>query len=193
MDRIKTALEIALERAAAVKVDPEKLLEIENLSQGKVLGARFLSDQELNLKEELLKIQPEVRPHVLKGLEETFLNNLRLPRDGDTMNTNRRCMDGLLQIKKNRSLLKQVFKEIEMLFQYYARSLEQAYLNLKEDFAVKVAQGARAMNLPMGGRTGINVEHMPEFQEEWLRLRDQLASQYEKVLEEKRQQIRGID
>ncbi|HBT46416.1 MAG TPA: hypothetical protein DEA73_00825 [Peptococcaceae bacterium] len=193
MEKIKTALEIALERAAAVKVDPEKLLEIENVSQGKVLGARFLSDQGLNLKEELLKIRPEARPYVLKGLEETFLNNLRLPRDGDTMNTNRRCMDGLLQIKKNRSLLKQVFKEIEMLFQYYARSLEQAYLNLKEEFAVKVAQGVRAMNLSMGGRTGINVEHMPEFQEEWFRVRDQLASQYDRVLEEKREQIRKID
>ncbi|MGI9952142.1 hypothetical protein V3F56_07235 [Moorellaceae bacterium AZ2] len=193
MDKIKTALEIALERAAAIKVDPEKLLEAEHLSQGKVLGARFLSNKELNLKEELLKIKPEARPYVLRGLEDTFLNNLRLPRNGDTMETNRRCMEGLLQIKKNKSLLKQAFKEIEMLFQYYARALEQAYLNLKEDFAVRLAQGKRALNLPPGGRAEVNVEYLPEFQEEWFRLRDQLASQYETILEEKRGYIRKID
>lgn len=193
MDRIKTALEIALERAAAIKVDPEKLLEAEHLPQGRVLGARFLSQKELNLKEELLKFRPEVRPYILKGVEEAFLTNLRLPRDGNSMETNRRCMEGLLQIKKNKSLLKQVFKEIEMLFQYYAGALEQAYLNLKENFAARLAQGKRALGRQVGPRGNAEVEYLPEFQEEWLRLREQLTAQYEAILEEKRVYIRNID
>lgn len=193
MEKIKTALEIALERAAAMKVDPEKLLEAEHLPQGKILGARFLSNKELNLKEELLKFKPEARPYILRGLEDTFLNNLRLPRYGDSLETNRRCMEGLLQIKKNKNLLKQAFNEIEMLLQYYTRALEQAYVNLKEDFAVRLAQGNRVLSRQLGGRGNVEVEYLPEFKEEWLRLRDQLAAQYEAILEEKKEYIRNIN
>lgn len=193
MEKIKTALEIALERAAAMKVDPEKLLEAEHLPQGKILGARFLSNKELNLKEELLKFKPEARPYILQGLEDTFLNNLRLPRDGDSLETNRRCMEGLLQIKKNKNLLKQAFNEIEMLLQYYTRALEQAYVNLKEDFAVRLAQGKRVLSRQLGGRGNVEVEYLPEFKEEWLRFREQLAAQYEAILEEKKKYIRNIN
>lgn len=193
MDKVKTALEIALERAKAIEVDEEKILELENLPRGRVLGAQFLSNKDFNLEEELQKFNGKTKPHVLKGVEEAFLNNLRLPRDGNSMETNRRCMEGLLLIKKNKGALKQVFKEIEMLFQYYARALEQAYVNLKEEFAARLAQAGRSLGKQVVPLRLPNVESLPEFQEEWLRFREQLSAQYETLLEEKRQYIRSIN
>ncbi|MDN5347974.1 MAG: hypothetical protein PWP65_1538 [Clostridia bacterium] len=193
MDKIKTALEIALERANAIKVDSEKLLELDYVPQGKVLGARFLSNNNFNLEEELRKFGPEARPYVLRGLEDTFLSNLSLPRDEVSMQANRRCMEGLKLIKKNKAALKQVFQEIETLFQYYARALEQTYVNLKEDFAARLLQAQRALGRQLGMRVNIDVERQPEFQEEWSRLRGQLSAQYENILEEKRRYIRSLN
>lgn len=192
MDKVKTALEIALERAKAIEVDEEKILELENLPRGRVLGAQFLSNKDFNLEGELQKFNGRARAHVVKGVEETFLGNLRLPRDENSMDTNRRCMEGLLLIKKNKGALKQVFKEIEMLFQYYARALEQAYVNLKEEYAARLAQAGRSLGKQVVPLRLPNVESLPEFQEEWGRFRDQLSAQYETLLEEKRQYIRSI-
>ncbi|MCG0278252.1 MAG: hypothetical protein L5656_06935 [Thermanaeromonas sp.] len=192
MDKVKTALEIALERAKTIEVDEEKIMELDYLPRGRVLGAQFLSNKDFNLEKELDKFNLKARTYVVKGIEETFLGNLRLPRDEISMDTNRRCMEGLLTIKKNKAALKQVFKEIEMLFQYYARALEQAYVNLKEEYAARIAQAGRSLGKQVVPLRLPNVESLPEFQEEWARFREQLSAQYETLLEEKRQYIRSI-
>jgi len=192
MDKVKTALEIALERAKTIEVDEEKILELDYLPRGRVLGAQFLSNKDFDLEKELDKFNLKARPYVVKGMEETFLGNLRLPRDEISMDTNRRCMEGLLAIKKNKAALKQVFKEIEMLFQYYARALEQAYVNLKEEYAARLAQAGRSLGKQVVPLRLPNVESLPEFQEEWGRFREQLSAQYEALLEEKRQYIRSL-
>ena len=193
MDKIKSALEVALERASAIKVEPEKALELEFLPQGKVLAARFISDPGLNIEAELNKIQPEGRTYARRGLEETWLAGLTLPRDEAGLQANRRRMDGLQLLKKDKGALKQALKEMETLFQYYASAMQQAYVNLKEDLAGKVAQAQQRMGRQPGGRGSVEVERLPEFQEEWLRASSQISTQYEALLEEKRRQIRGLN
>jgi hypothetical protein len=66
---------------------------------------------------------------------------------------------------------------------------EQAYAQLKAQFE---AQVMGAMSRQMGQQAQgmqVNVETMPEFQQQWLSVSSQMDSQYEQHLEDFRKQL----
>ena len=72
-----------------------------------------------------------------------------------------------------------------------AQQRQQAFEQLKEQFQAQVQQiqrqqGAAAAQQP------INVETMPEFQQEWLRLRVHLEQQFESHMDGYRNELRAL-
>lgn len=193
MSKIKTAYEKAMERLSSLNLDSVNVASIEYTPKGNAAAARFLEEKDFNLLAELQQYGEDVRGYVLKGIEETFLRNIQLPKDGLTQETNKRAMEGLLLIKKDKGALRQVFSELEYLFTYYTQALDHTYDNLKESFSARLAPTQKAIEQQLGAKLKVNVERHPAFLEEWMRLQQQLDTQYEAVLNEQKEKIRRIN
>ena len=85
-----------------------------------------------------------------------------------------------------------IFDQINNLLNYYEQARQQAFVQLKSNFAAKLQQAAAALEQQAGTRVSIDPERQPQFQEAWLKISSQLDGQYEKVLQEHKQQISKI-
>lgn len=191
-DRIKTAWEKALERAAGINISAEDLTRMEEMDAGKALGARYIRDTNVDLEAELDKYQDSSRENVRKGLAETLLRAISLPTDETTLQHNLRAMQGLLMLTSNKGRLQSIFTELDTLFNYYAQAYKQAYLTVRDKYERRAVQTQQALEMQTGVRMRVNVERMPEFMDEWMRTLGNLNAQYEQLLAEKKECIKEI-
>ena len=101
---------------------------------GNAAAAAFLKNREYDLKSEIERHPEPYRGYVAGGIQKTLLHNIMLPADQSLKETNRRAMEGLLAVKKNRRALEELFSQLEHLFNYYEKALAQTYSQFKERY-----------------------------------------------------------
>ena len=190
MGKVKSAYEIALERFKQRGEAPQREIDrMENVPVGKALAAIFLKQKDYNILAEIDKHPENVREYLIEGARETFLNNISLPADSSTLETNKRAMEGLFQIKNDKRGVGEIFSQLEYLFHYYEQSLTQAYSQFKESYAAKISA---ALEQRIGTRMKVDPEKQPGFREEWMKYLSRLNSQYEGLLAEQKEKLRRI-
>jgi hypothetical protein len=191
MSEMKSAWEKAMEKVEKLdKLSEEEVKELEYQPTGNKLAARYLQEADYNLDAELTKYKGTgARKYVLQGIQEIFLRNIFLPKNEHDMQTMRRAMAGLKLLKENKKLLDTIIDRITNLLNYYGQARQQAYLQFKKDFEAKLRETTHALQQQVGAKVRIEPEQHPQFLEEWRRINNQLDTQYEKVLEEHKQQI----
>ena len=195
MGDIKSAREIAEEKLARIgKATEEERLRWKYVPEGEMLGGKYIGE-DCNLVVELERYEKDVRKHVIEGAGNILIRNVNLPKDDITKKNNRRAMDGLKALKSDKVSVENVYSKIRRIFNHYEQEgqqqRQQAYQTLKADFTAKVQQ---AIAQQMGPVTGIKVdiEKQPQFQEEWRRVQAQLESQYIRLLDEYKQELKAI-
>ena len=195
MGDIKSALEIAMEKVEKLgEATDEERLRWKYIPEGEKLAARYLK-QGCNLVAELSKYEEGVRKHIIAGAGDVLVRNINLPSSDLAKRNNKRAMDGLKTLKRDKVDVENVYSKIRGIFNHYIEQGEQqrrqAYESLKAEFEAKIRQ---ALQQQLGSLMGIriDVERQPQFQEEWRRLQTQLDSQYLKLLEEYRQELSAI-
>lgn len=191
-DRIKTALERALERAGQIDVPQEELEATEYTERGRSIAAEFLRDQQADLLAKLASLDDKVRPHAAVGALETLLNNLTLPQDNAVAEANRRVMEGILALKENKQEATQILGELEYLFNYYTQAYQQAYSHVEQAYAKKTAQAQEALQRQTGVKMDIRPETQPGFREDLLRVTAQLNQSYQVHLDEHKNRLRRM-
>jgi hypothetical protein len=191
MSEMKSAWEKAMEKVEKLgKLSEEELKQLEYQPAGNKLAAKYLQETGYNLDAELTKYKGTgVRKYVLQGAQEIFLRNIVLPKNEHDMQTTRRAMAGLRLLKENKNLLDTILDRITNLLNYYGQARQQTYLQFKKGFEAKLQESNQAMQQQMGAKVRIEPEQHPQFLEEWRRISSQLDAQYEKALEEHKQQI----
>ena len=195
MGDIKSAREIAEEKLARIgEATEEERLRWKYVPEGEMLGGKYIGE-DCNLVVELERYEENVRKHVIEGAGNILIRNINLPKDDITKKNNRRAMDGLKALKSDKVSVENVYSKIRRIFNHYEQDgqqqRQQAYQALKADFTAKVQQ---AIAQQMGPVTGIKVdiEKQPQFQEEWRRVQAQLESQYIRLLDEYKQELKAI-
>jgi len=194
-DEIKSAHEIAMEKVARLgEVTDQERLSWKYVPEGEKLAARYLK-QGLNLVAELSQYEEKVKEYVIKGAEGILARNINLPKDDTIKKTNRRAMEGLKTLKRDKVGVENVFSQMRRLFDHYLETGEQqrrqAYETLKTEFNTKVQQAVQQqMGLPMGIK--IDIEREPQFQEEWRRMQAQLEVPYLGYLDQYKQALASI-
>lgn len=194
MTEIKSALELAMEKAEKLgKASEEELIKWKYLPEGKRLAAGYLKG-EYNLMAELAKYDDIVKSHIAKGAQHVFLREIGLPQDNEAKSRNKRAMEGIGLLKKDKVALENVYSKIRRIFKHYEEEGEgqrrQTYEMFKRDFQSKVQQAVQKMGISMG--VAIDVEKHPQFQEEWRKVKTQLDSQYHNAIDECKQEIINI-
>lgn len=195
MADIKSAREIAQEKIDAIgEATAEERLRWKYIPQGEKLAAKCLEGK-LELAEELSKQEKRAQAYIVKGIEKALLANIGLPRNKQAEARNKKAMEALMQVKKDKKAVAAVFEDISRLFSHYngqgEQQRQQDYQSLKYDFSSRLQKAVEQQTGTAAGLT-INVESLPQFKEEWQRILAQLDARYLKLLEENRQQLSKI-
>jgi len=181
---IKSALELALEKAERYgKASQEEMAAAQYQEQGRLLAVRFLKG-EGDLEAELMNLAPEAREQASVAIKEVFLRNIGLPRNGEPDERPDRALDGLTLVARNKKDMSRLREELRQVQQQFLQFRNNALQQLKARFSQGLGQMQRAMEAKTGQRVNLEVEHLPQFQEEWRRFHGQLVDQFEPVLED---------
>ena len=194
-NHIKGAREIAMEKVAAMgEVTEEERLRWKYVPEGEKLAAKYMK-QDLNLTTALGKYDEAVIGYIKAGASDILLRNIDLPASDLARRNNKKAMEGIKALKKDKVGVENVFSKIRNIFNHYAEQGEpqrrQAYEQLKAEFGAKV-QEALKQQLGTAAGVKIDIENQPQFQEEWRRINLQFNAQYISLLNEYKQELAAI-
>jgi len=195
MGDMKSALEIAMENIEKLdKATDEERLKWRYIPEGEKLAARYLK-QNCNLVVELSQYEENVTRYIIEGAADILIRNIDLPKDDLAKRNNRRVMDGLKNLKSDKVSVENVFSKIRYIFNHYIEQGEQqrkqAYERLKTEVEAGVQEKLQQQLVSFVANS-IDVERQPQFQEEWRKIQAQLESQYQKHLDEYKQELLNI-
>jgi hypothetical protein len=181
MADIKSAREIAMERVGQIEAaTAEERLTWKYRPEGEQLAARYLKDDD-NLIAGLGKYDDNVKPYVKAGAAEVLVRTITLPKNDFVKNLNRKAMEGLRSLKSDKAQVENIFSRMRQLFTHYGdqgeKQKRQAAQSLKMDFEARLRPELEKQMGSLGG-ANIDVEKLPQFQQEYRKMVNQLDSQY---------------
>ena len=196
MGDIKTAAEIAKEKLEKIgEPTEEERLKWKYGPEGEKLAALYLKE-DVNLASEVGKFEEKARKIISTNVNDILLRNISLPRTEAARKTNKKSMDGLKALKKDKTAVENVLSRIRHVLDHYvqegAKQKKQAYESLRAEFEVKIQEAVRQQT-GVNAKMNIDVEKQPQFQEEWQRLQAQMEAQYTKLLDDYKKELAVIE
>ena len=197
MTEIKSAAEIAREKLEKIgEPTEEERLKWKYGPEGEKLAARYLKE-DYNLVNEIDKFDENAKKYIAVSVNDILMRNISLPRNEIIRKTNRKAMDGLKALKKDKVAVENVFSKMRHVLDHYvnegAKQKKQAYENLKSEFEEKIQQAIRQQTGVQNARMKIDVEKQPQFLEEWQRVQAQMEAQYLTLLDDYKKEIAVIE
>ena len=195
MARMKSAFEKAMERVDQLdRPNEDQLLEWKLVPQGEKLGGDFLKGSGAPFSV-IDNAAPEDRPYIVQGMLKVLVANIQLPKSEPVRASVDKVLGGIDRLLSGKASAKELLDRARyVITQYLENALpqrEQAFAQLKMQMEQQVAE---AMRRHQGAAPpmNLNIETMPEFQQQWMAISGQIDQQYELHLSEYRTQIMGI-
>lgn len=193
MAEIKSALELALEKAEQYgRASKEDLLQDKYKDQGRQLAVQYLKEEEVDLQQELAAIPPEAQPGARLGMKEVFLRNITLPRDETVDARQKRALQGVMVTAGNPKAMARLQTEVEQIWQQFLMARNTAYQQLKNSFMQTLGNYTRALEAQLGTKVRLEVDHLPEFQQEWRKFEGNLVNQFEPILADRKEKMLAL-
>ncbi len=191
MSSMKSAFERAMEKAERLgSATEEEKLAWKWVPEGGKLAGEFLRDK-IDLASALERFGGEERRYVLQGVREALAANISLPKTAAIKENVDKAVEGLKQIQQDDKNLEELAGRIQYVvtqyLQYATEQQGQAYSQLKQQMEDVLRQQGR---VPPDSE--INVESIPEFQQEWMRILGQIEQPYQEHLESFKREILSL-
>ncbi len=174
MAEIKSALELALEKAERLgRATKEELLQEQYHDKGRQLAVQYLKE-EGDLEEGLAKLPPEGRETARQAIKEVLLRNIALPRDQSLDPRVTLALKGMLVVASNKKGMTRLKEEVQQLLENYLMARNSA------------------LEAQYGQKLRVEVEHLPQFQEEWRKFETNLIQQFEPILEDRKARMKTL-
>ncbi len=185
-EKIKSALEKALERAAALpEVTQDSIASIEYVPQGKGIAASYMNEENFDLTGAVSGFTSDIKKHILTGVQEVLLANIVLPGNETALENDYKAMEGIMAIKEDKPTAGQLLSELDSFLKYYQQVMSQTMEKFKEDYANRVKYNTAQSEQEMAA------ERM-EFQQEWAGVVRQIDQQFGAHLEEFKERIKKV-
>lgn len=185
MARIKSALEIALERVDDIESDPRQLVIDQMTQRGKRLAGHYLYDIDASIDEvrsALSESDTEDGSYLKQAFIQTLLSNLKLPQDEMYVQLLGRIKDLMLLTGADEAELTDLFVQTDNLYNQYLQNREQLYDHLVKQYEPRLQQKKQQL----AQRTGQSIDLRPEQDKEFLELlsstQKRMDDQYNEVL-----------
>ena len=186
MAEIKSALELALEKAESYgRASKDDLIQDQYRDKGRQLAVQYLKE-EGDLEAELTNLPPEAKEAARQAIKEVLVRNIALPREETPEPRAVRALEGLLLVASNRKGMTRLKEEVQQIWQNFLMARNSAIQQLKTSFGQQLNNVTRALEAQYGQRLKVDVEHLPQFQEEWRKFEANLIQQFEPILEDRK-------
>ena len=184
MAEIRSTLDMVMERAAKLAESTSDTGQDEAFFQnGMRAGASFLRGDAIHLETEVHAVEPEGQQPFKKGLLNSLLRNLVLPRDEEDMSEG--ALTGLLEMGKllpNSSTFDNLISEIRSILPRYLEHRKQMKNQLEENFSPQMAALEQNYAQQTGAKIKMSPTQHPKFAEEWQKVLTSLNDQYDNAL-----------
>ena len=190
MAEIKSTMEKVMERAARMGGGPAvDLGAAERMKDGMRLGAAWLCGEAADLAQRLASLDAAARAHVQRGVVQTLLRNIFLPRAADQIGQAAKAMEGLVAVGQANGELLTVCGEMKKILDHYLQHRDQLKQQLEGQFVRQMEMMEKTLAQQTGMAMKLSPAQHPKFQEEWQRLQAELNQQYGRALEQHKQLI----
>jgi len=187
---IKSALELALEKAEKYgRASREEMDLAQYRDQGCRLAVQYLKG-EGDLEADLKSLPPSALAGARQAIKEVLLRNLALPRENTEDPRLDRAMEGLMAAADKPKVMANLLVEFEQLVQNFLQIRTNTLQQLKNRFVAGVGQVQKALEAQYRQKVSLDVEKLPQFQEEWRRFHGQILDQFEPMLANLKEKIR---
>ena len=191
MGRIKSALEIALERTESVKTDKASIGLFETKQQGKRLANAFLADPSKSLEDELKKYPKDQRESLKQGIFDVLVPQISLPASADDMQRIEAVGKGLRMLINDGRFAAMYKQLIQVLSRYLDETAhyEQA---IRQQYAPKLRQKEEEISRRLGREVHLDPFQDPEFVAFYNQNLNALKANYQTIVEQVKNEALGI-
>jgi len=162
MGRIKSALEIALERTESIKTDKAGIGLFEARQEGKRIANVFLGDPSKSLEAELKKHPKDQHASLKQGIFDVLAPQISLPAgESDLPRFEAVCKGLNLLIKDGRFAT--MLKQLGQILSHYLGETAQLEQAVRQQYAPKLRQKEEELSRRLGQDIRIDPFQDPEF------------------------------
>ena len=188
MGRIKSALEIALERTESIQSDKESVGQFEVKQTGKKLANSFLDDPEKVKLESEVKNTPKPQQQSLKeGIFEVLISTITLPVSKDDEKRIETVGKGLQSVI-NDSRFFALYKQLKDLLSRFLGETAQYEEAIKRQYAPRLRQKEEELSKRMGQPVKLDPFQDPEFAALYKQNMDALKENYQAAIDQVREE-----
>ena len=191
MGRIKSALEIALERTESVKTDKASIGLFEAKQQGKRLANAFLADTSKSLEDELKKQPKDQLESMKQGIFEVLAPQIALPAAADDMQRIEAVGKGM-RVLINDSRFAAMFKQLIQVLTRYLEESAQYEKIMRQQYAPKLRQKEEELSRRIGREVHIDPFQDPEFVAMYSQNLNALKANYQAAVDQVREEANRI-
>jgi len=183
MGKIKSALEIALERTESVKSNKGSIGLFEAKQKGKKLANEFLEGTVESLANEIKKLSKDERVNLVQGIFDILITQINLPAAKEELQRIERAGQGLHQVIGIKSF-GEVVKQMGHVLNQYLEEAAKYDEAIKRQYAPKLRQKEEEIARRMGRQVKLDPFQDPEFVSFYNQNMNALKANYETVVNE---------
>jgi hypothetical protein len=162
MGRIRSALEIAMERTETVKSDKSSIGQFEAKQRGKKLANDFLENGKINIEEEIRKAAKEEQAALKQGVFDVLHSQITVPSSKDDLKRVENAGKGL-QAVIGGGQVAGLFKQLAQALSRYLDEADRYEEAIRRQYAPKLRQKEEELSRRMGREVRIDPFQDPEF------------------------------
>jgi hypothetical protein len=189
MGRIKTALEIALERTESVKGDRDSIGQFEAKQQGKKIANEFLEDPSRSLEESIKKAPKEQRESLKQGIFEVLFSQITLPLTRDDEKRIQAIGKGLGTVIADGRFSSR-YRQFTQVLSRYLDEAEQYEKAILRQYEPKLRQKEEELARRYGRQVRLDPFQDPEFTAFYNQNMNALKENYQSAIDQIREEAR---
>ena len=190
MSKIKSALELAMEKTEGIKVDKEAVHRDNMIREGRTLAGRFLQDDKTDLAAGLKGREGKDGDLLRQGALETLLSNLTLPRIESDLKGFPRLREGLAVATGDTRKVNTLMDQYDQLFRQYLEQIRQLEDHLRQQWEPRLRQKEDQLRAQTGQAVRLTPEQDPEFMKVFQDQLAQMDEQYGAVVKQGKEELR---
>lgn len=157
------------------------------IKTGMKIAAGFLNQKGTNLAQELSAQPAENQVEIRKGMAQTLLRNIVLPRDEELQASGKLALEGILALSGNGGDIQSICNELVQILEQYSQHKEQSTSQLED--AIKAQMEQQQMGEGQDGPATYNPTMHPQYREELAKMLTSLNNQYNEAMDQRKEMI----
>ena len=189
MAEIKSTMDMVLERAARMAASAPPVTDDDaQIKKGMRLAADYLNSKEIDLNKELSGHPAKDQAELRKGMAQTLLRNIVLPRSPELQASGELAVRGIISLAGKSKEIDTICRELEQILKQYGQHKEQMTQQLEDAIKAQLEQQAAARG-PAGQGAKVNPAMHPQYREELGRMMTGLNNQYTDALDQRKDMV----